>query len=104
MFPMLNWFIPKTYEKLTKNDVNNLDFVIPNRDNSKTLFASGLGVFISLLFRPISAVFDIHLERMTSIIICVLILLSIIFLHMYLYKTLTLRKYNFSQNNPYTLI
>ncbi|SCS66374.1 tandem five-TM protein [Staphylococcus caeli] len=99
MFPMINWFIPKTYEKLTKDEVDNLDLVIPNKDNSKALFASGIGVLISALLRPISATFDIHLGRMTSIIICVLIFLSIIFLHVHLYKKLTIKKYNFTQSN-----
>ncbi|PHK48725.1 DUF443 family protein [Staphylococcus edaphicus] len=104
IFPMINWFIPKTYEKISRDEVDNLDLVNSNSDNSKMLFASGFGVLISVLFRSISSLFDVHLGRMIAIVLCLLIFFSIIFWHVYLQKKLTLKQYKFSKKNQKILL
>ena len=95
LIPMINWFIPKRCLQITKEDVDNLELIDSSRENQKpdALLYGGIGVFISVLLRGFTEVLEIDLGRLISIIICLFIFSSIICLHLYLQKKLTITKY-----------
>ncbi|PTI27393.1 hypothetical protein BU072_13115 [Mammaliicoccus vitulinus] len=106
VIPMINWFIPKRCLQITKEEADNLELVDLSRENQKPVafLSGGIAVFISALLRGFIENLDVDLGRLISIIICLLIFSSIICLHLYIQKKLTITKYKINQSNKKTIL
>ncbi len=102
-FPFINWLIPKTYVKITKNDYEKLNIVKPvkNKSIGWTIFA-GI-VLLGGTVRRNTYLFDFQLEELIVWSSCFIGFLEIIFFYCYLNKKLTLNIYNESKNNELKL-
>ncbi|HDR8590219.1 TPA: DUF443 family protein [Staphylococcus aureus] len=93
-FPFINWLIPKTYVKITKNDYEKLNIVKPvkNKSIGWTIFA-GI-VLLGGTVRRNTYLFDFQLEELIVWSSCFIGFLEIIFFYCYLNKKLTLKIFN----------
>lgn len=93
-FPFINWLIPKTYVKITKNDYEKLNIVKPvkNKSIGWTIFA-GI-VLLGGTVRRNTYLFDFQLEELIVWSSCFIGFLEIIFFYFYLNKKLTLKIFN----------
>ncbi|ETO51734.1 hypothetical protein Y001_08740 [Staphylococcus aureus MUF256] len=78
-FPFINWLIPKTYVKITKNDYEKLNIVKPvkNKSIGWTIFA-GI-VLLGGTVRRNTYLFDFQLEELIVWSSCFIGFLEIIF-------------------------
>ncbi|CAA3812051.1 membrane spanning protein [Staphylococcus aureus] len=93
-FPFINWLIPKTYVKITKNDYEKLNIVKPvkNKSIGWTIFA-GI-VLLGGTVRRNTYLFDFQLEKNMVIVICCAIFLGVLILFLFLNRKLRLEIYN----------
>ena len=71
LFPMINWFIPKRYAKLSEEEYNNLDIVKPVK-NSGTSIGLGIAILINVLFRKYIFIFDVQVQQSIAVISCII--------------------------------
>ena len=69
LFPMINWFVPKRYAKLSEEEYNNLDIVKPVK-NSGASIGAGLAILISALLRNYVNIFNIQIQKCCCIELC----------------------------------
>ncbi|HID5041855.1 TPA: DUF443 domain-containing protein [Staphylococcus aureus] len=101
--PMINWFIPKKYAKISREEFESLNIVKPVKNKSIvwTVFASI--VLLGGTARRNTYLFDFQLEEIIVWSSCFIGFLGIIFFYCYLNKKLTLNIYNESKNNELKL-
>ncbi|MDK7935813.1 DUF443 family protein, partial [Lactobacillus crispatus] len=66
LFPMINWFIPKRYAKLSEEEYNNLDIVKPVK-NSGASIGVGIIIILNVLFRKYIFIFDVQVQQSIAV-------------------------------------
>ncbi|QEX34891.1 DUF443 family protein [Staphylococcus lugdunensis] len=89
LFPMINWFIPKRYAKLSEEEYNNLDIVKPVK-NSGASIGAGLAILISALLRNYV---NIQIQKSVAVLSCVIGFLGVFIFFLYINKKVTLDIY-----------
>ncbi|HDT7028000.1 TPA: DUF443 family protein, partial [Staphylococcus aureus] len=79
--PMINWFIPKKYVKISKEEFENLKIVKPTK-NRAFWPAAGGSILFGVTFRKDTHLLDIQLEKSLVITICFITFLSILIFFM----------------------
>ncbi|AMG62140.1 DUF443 family protein [Staphylococcus lugdunensis] len=92
LFPMINWFIPKRYAKLSEEEYNNLNIVKPVK-NSGASIGVGLAILISVLLRKYVFIFDVQVQQSIAVISCVIAFLGVFIFFLYINKKVTLDIY-----------
>ena len=92
LFPMINWFIPKRYAKLSEVEYNNLNIVKPVK-NSGASIGVGLAILISVLLRKYVFIFDVQVQQSIAVISCVIAFLGVFIFFLYINKKVTLDIY-----------
>ncbi len=102
-FPFINWLIPKTYVKITKNDYEKLNIVKPvkNKSIGWTIFA-GI-VLLGGTVRRNTYLFHFQLEKLIVWSSCFIGFLGVIFFYLSSNKKLTLMFYKENKNNELNL-
>ncbi|WP_176746681.1 DUF443 family protein, partial [Staphylococcus sp. HMSC55D02] len=85
LFPMINWFIPKRYAKLSEEEYNNLDIVKPVK-NSGASIGAGLAILISALLRNYVNIFNIQIQKSVAVLSCVIGFLGVFIFFLYINK------------------
>lgn len=65
--PMINWFIPKKYAKISREEFESLNIVKPAKNNTFWPVA-GFAVLLTTLTRKYIYLLNIHLEKRNSYI------------------------------------
>ncbi len=91
--PMINWFIPKKYVKISKEEFENLKIVKPTK-NRAFWPAAGGSILFGVTFRKYTHLLDIQLEKSLVITICFITFLSILIFFMKLNQKLKLKVFN----------
>nr|WP_248285620.1 DUF443 family protein [Staphylococcus lugdunensis] len=92
LFPMINWFVPKRYAKLSEEEYNNLDIVKPVK-NSGASIGVGIIIILNVLFRKYIDVFNVQVQESVAILSCVIGFLGIFIFFLYINKKVTLDIY-----------
>ena len=92
LFPMINWFVPKRYAKLSEEEYNNLDIVKPVK-NSGASIGAGLAILISALLRNYVNIFNIQIQESVAVLSCVIGFLGVFIFFLYINKKVTLDIY-----------
>ncbi|WP_418949254.1 DUF443 family protein [Staphylococcus aureus] len=87
--PMINWFIPKNYVKISKEEFDVLNIFKPVRNNAFWPVTGALVLLVTLSKKYIYLL-NTHLDKKTVIIICFVILLCVITCFLYLNQKLKL--------------
>ncbi|HDA1993008.1 TPA: DUF443 family protein, partial [Staphylococcus aureus] len=87
--PMINWFIPKNYVKISKEEFDVLNIVKPVRNNAFWPVTGALVLLVTLSKKYIYLL-NTHLDKKTVIIICFVIFLCVITCFLYLNQKLKL--------------
>ena len=85
LFPMINWFIPKRYAKLSEEEYINLDIVKPVK-NSGTSIGLGIAILINVLFRKYIFIFDVQVQQSIAVISCIIGFLCVFIFFLYINK------------------
>ncbi|WP_141758219.1 DUF443 family protein, partial [Staphylococcus sp. HMSC063E12] len=92
LFPMINWFVPKRYAKLSEEEYNNLDIVKPVK-NSGASIGAGLAILISALLRNYVNIFNIQIQESVAVLSCVIGFLGVFIFFLHINKKVTLDIY-----------
>ncbi|HDB3426027.1 TPA: DUF443 family protein [Staphylococcus aureus] len=87
--PMINWFIPKNYVKISKEEFDVLNIFKPVRNNAFWPVTGALVLLVTLSKKYIYLL-NTHLDKKTVIIICFVIFLCVITCFLYLNQKLKL--------------
>ncbi|MCC2083570.1 DUF443 domain-containing protein [Staphylococcus lugdunensis] len=98
LFPMINWFIPKRYAKLSEEEYNNLDIVKPVK-NSGTSIGLGIAILINVLFRKYIFIFDVQVQQSIAVISCIIGFLCVFIFFLYINKKVTLDIYKINKTH-----
>ena len=98
LFPMINWFIPKRYAKLSEEEYNNLDIVKPVK-NSGTSIGLGIAILINVLFRKYIFIFDVQVQQSIAVISCIIGFLCVFIFFLYINKKVTLDIYKMNKTH-----
>ncbi|OHS57504.1 hypothetical protein HMPREF3275_08525 [Staphylococcus sp. HMSC69H07] len=103
LFPMINWFIPKRYAKLSEEEYNNLNIVKPVK-NSGASIGVGLAILISVLLRKYVFIFDVQVQQSIAVISCVIAFLGVFIFFLYINKKVTLDIYKRNKTHSKTIL
>lgn len=92
-FPFINWLIPKTYVKITKNDYEKLNIVKPVKNNVFWPVA-GSSVLFGIILRKYGNFFNVQFEKQLAITVFFIMLIGMLIFYFYLNKKLTLKIFN----------
>ncbi|HDA1829470.1 TPA: DUF443 domain-containing protein [Staphylococcus aureus] len=92
-FPMINWFLPKKYAKISENEFERLNIVEPVKNKVFWLVA-GSTILFGVTFRKYIPSLNIQLEKNMVIVICCAIFLGVLILFLFLNRKLRLEIYN----------
>lgn len=92
-FPFINWLIPKTYIKITKNDYEKLNIVEPVKNNVFWPVA-GSSVLFGIILRKYGNFFNVQFEKQLAITVFFIMLIGMLIFYFYLNKKLTLKIFN----------
>ena len=98
LFPMINWFIPKRYAKLSEVEYNNLNIVKPVK-NSGASIGVGLAILISVLLRKYVFIFDVQVQQSIAVISCIIGFLCVFIFFLYINKKVTLDIYKINKTH-----
>ncbi|OFN54958.1 hypothetical protein HMPREF2552_06255, partial [Staphylococcus sp. HMSC062E10] len=98
LFPMINWFVPKKYAKLSEEEYNNLDIVKPVK-NSGTSIGLGIAILINVLFRKYIFIFDVQVQQSIAVISCIIGFLCVFIFFLYINKKVTLDIYKINKTH-----
>ncbi|HEI6416235.1 TPA: DUF443 domain-containing protein [Staphylococcus aureus] len=101
--PMINWFIPKKYVKISREEFESLNIVKPVKNNTFWLVA-GFAVLLTTLTRKYIYLLNIHLEKEIVILTCCMILLGVFALFLYINTKLKLHIFNKNKSNNQKII
>ena len=104
LFPMLNWFIPIKYTKLTYQEFNNLDIFSNGSGASQGMITGGIGVIISVLLRSIVGLMDINISRIWTLIMFLIGFVAVVGLRLALRKKLKHQSFNKNSKQKVRLI
>jgi len=101
--PMINWFIPKKYVKISREEFESLNIVKPAKNNTFWPVA-GFAVLLTTLTRKYIYLLNIHLEKELVILTCCMILLGVFALFIYINTKLKLHIFDKNKSNNEKII
>ncbi|WP_421152062.1 DUF443 family protein, partial [Staphylococcus aureus] len=91
--PMINWFIPKKYVKISREEFASLNIVKPGKNKGFWLVA-GRTMWFGVTFRQYIPSLTIQLEKIRVSVICCARFLGVLILFLFLNRKLRLEIYN----------
>lgn len=101
--PMINWFIPKKFAKISREEFESLNIVKPAKNNTFWPVA-GFAVLLTTLTRKYIYLLNIHLEKEIVILTCCMILLGVFALFIYINTKLKLHIFDKNKSNDDKII
>ncbi|MBK4068262.1 DUF443 domain-containing protein [Staphylococcus aureus] len=101
--PMINWFIPKKYVKISREEFESLNIVKTAKNNTFWPVA-GFAVLLTTLTRKYIYLLNIHLEKELVILTCCMILLGVFALFIYINTKLKLHIFDKNKSNNEKII
>ncbi|UMT81157.1 DUF443 domain-containing protein [Staphylococcus roterodami] len=92
-FPFINWFIPKRYVKISREEFENLNIVKPAKKNVFWPVA-GISTLFAVTLRKYTYLLDTQLDRKLVIAICCITFIGILTFYVRLIKNSSLNIYN----------
>ena len=92
-FPFINWFIPKEYVKISREEFENLNIVKPAKKNVFWPVA-GSSALLGVALRKYTHLLDIQLDKKLVIAICCITFIGILIFYVRLIKKSSLNIYN----------
>ncbi|EFC06989.1 conserved hypothetical protein [Staphylococcus aureus subsp. aureus H19] len=92
-FPFINWFIPKRYIKISREEFENLNIVKPAKKNVFWPVA-GISALFAVTLRKYTHLLDTQLDRKLVIAICCITFIGILTFYVRLIKKSSLNIYN----------
>ncbi|HGO3648781.1 TPA: DUF443 domain-containing protein [Staphylococcus aureus] len=92
-FPMINWFLPKKYAKISENEFERLNIVEPVKNNVFWPVA-GSSALLGVALRKYTHLLDIQLDKKLVIAICCITFIGILIFYVRLIKKSSLNIYN----------
>lgn len=92
-FPMINWFLPKKYAKISENEFERLNIVEPVKNNVFWPVA-GSSVLFGIILRKYGNFFNVQFEKQLAITVFFIMLIGMLIFYFYLNKKLTLKIFN----------
>ncbi|AGP27600.1 DUF443 domain-containing protein [Staphylococcus aureus] len=92
-FPFINWFIPKEYVKISREEFENLNIVKPAKKNVFWPVA-GSSALQGVALRKYTHLLDIQLDKKLVIAICCITFIGILIFYVRLIKKSSLNIYN----------
>ncbi|WP_457803272.1 DUF443 family protein [Staphylococcus aureus] len=92
-FPMINWFLPKKYAKISENEFERLNIVEPIKNNVFWPVA-GSSVLFGIILRKYGNFFNVQFEKQLAITVFFIMLIGMLIFYFYLNKKLTLKIFN----------
>ncbi|KMS09585.1 tandem five-TM protein [Staphylococcus aureus] len=92
-FPFINWFIPKRYVKISREEFENLNIVKPAKKNVFWPVA-GSSALLGVALRKYTHLLDIQLDKKLVIAICCITFIGILIFYVRLIKKSSLNIYN----------
>ncbi|MFK3433662.1 DUF443 domain-containing protein [Staphylococcus aureus] len=92
-FPFINWFIPKRYVKISREDFENLNIVKPAKKNVFWPVA-GISALFAVTLRKYTHLLDTQLDKKLVIAICCITFIGILTFYVRLIKKSSLNIYN----------
>jgi len=92
-FPFINWFIPKRYVKISREEFENLNIVKPAKKNVFWPVA-GISALFAVTLRKYTHLLDIQLDKKLVIAICCITFIGILTFYVRLIKKSSLNIYN----------
>ncbi|HGO3826120.1 TPA: DUF443 domain-containing protein [Staphylococcus aureus] len=101
--PMINWFIPKKYAKISREEFESLNIVNAAKNNTFWPVA-GFAVLLTTLTRKYIYLLNIHLEKELVILTCCMTLLGVFALFIYINTKLKLHIFDKNKSNNEKII
>ncbi|MBH4753901.1 DUF443 domain-containing protein [Staphylococcus aureus] len=92
-FPFINWFIPKRYVKISREEFENLNIVKPAKKNVFWPVA-GISTLFTVTLRKYTHLLDTQLDKKLVIAICCITFIGILTFYVRLIKKSSLNIYN----------
>lgn len=92
-FPFINWFIPKRYVKISREEFENLSIVKPAKKNVFWPVA-GISTLFAVTLRKYTHLLDTQLDKKLVIAICCITFIGILIFYVRLIKKSSLNIYN----------
>ncbi|HDE0621463.1 TPA: DUF443 domain-containing protein [Staphylococcus aureus] len=92
-FPFINWFIPKRYVKISREEFENLNIVKPAKKNVFWPVA-GISTLFAVTLRKYTHLLDTQLDKKLVIAICCITFIGILTFYVRLIKKTSLNIYN----------
>ncbi|HDN3487001.1 TPA: DUF443 domain-containing protein [Staphylococcus aureus] len=92
-FPFINWFIPKRYVKISREEFGNLNIVKPAKKNVFWPVA-GISTLFAVTLRKYTHLLDTQLDKKLVIAICCITFIGILTFYVRLIKKSSLNIYN----------
>ncbi|WP_445815768.1 DUF443 domain-containing protein [Staphylococcus aureus] len=102
-FPIINWFVPKRFAKISEKEFESLNIVKPAKNNTFWPVA-GFAVLLATLTRKYIYLLNIHLEKEIVILTCFMILLGVFSLFLYINTKLKLYIFDKNKSNNEKII
>lgn len=92
-FPMINWFLPKKYAKISENEFERLNIVEPVKNNVFWPVA-GSSVLFGIILRKYGNFFNVQFEKQLAITVFFIMLIGMLIFYLDKNKKLTLKIFN----------
>ncbi len=102
-FPIINWFVPKRFAKISEKEFESINIVKPAKNNA-FWFITGFAVLLATLTRKYIYLLNIHLEKEIVILTCFMILLGVFVLFLYINTKLKLYIFDKNKSNNEKII
>ncbi|HDG5659940.1 TPA: DUF443 family protein [Staphylococcus aureus] len=91
--PMINWFVPKKYAKISEKEFESLNIIKPVKNN---IFwpVAGSSVLFGIILRKYGNFFNVQFEKKVAITVFFIMLIGMLIFYFYLNKKLKLKIFN----------
>ncbi|HDP5854432.1 DUF443 family protein [Staphylococcus aureus] len=91
--PMINWFVPKKYAKISEKEFESLNIIKPVKNN---IFwpVAGSSVIFGIILRKYGNFFNVQFEKKVAITVFFIMLIGMLIFYFYLNKKLKLKIFN----------
>ncbi|HCX9281221.1 TPA: DUF443 family protein [Staphylococcus aureus] len=91
--PMINWFVPKKYAKISEKEFESLNIIKPVKNN---IFwpVAGSSVLFGIILRKYGNSFNVQFEKKLAITVFFIMLIGMLIFYFYLNKKLKLKIFN----------
>ncbi|HCD5212512.1 TPA: DUF443 family protein [Staphylococcus aureus] len=88
--PMINWFVPKKYAKISEKEFESLNIIKPVKNN---IFwpVAGSSVLFGIILRKYGNFFNVQFEKKLAITVFFIMLIGMLIFYFYLNKKLKLK-------------